>query len=213
MSTFDSIQDRFERSMFIVIGYMHDNGETEFLVDLIKVITTYYHRLDEWCSIYRGKNMKILEGSNNTIFCKTVLWTHECILGTEIISGGRYKWKIRVNKLYYKPNFWHIYTGVINMNKANINFKGENQYVESIGCYTFDTTKGRVVNQSNRSLCFETKVTKPGDIIDITLDLEEKSVRCKVNGTDVGESIKKIEKGQYRLLVSLYFYKTELELL
>ena len=74
------------------------------------------------------------------------------------------------------------------------------------GCYTFDVTKGRVINQINVKEEFETKVTKYKDIIDITLDLENTKFGSKVNGIAVGKSIDGIEE-------SLFFDQTELELL
>ena len=216
MSTFSSIEDRFDRSLFIVMGYMHDNGKRDFLVDLIKVITTYYNRADDWYPKYKGQKMKILEGSNGTKMHKdTKDRNFECIFGTEVITKGKYKWKIRVNKLNYPNNtFFHILVGVINTNKADMEVIADTDPSRP-GCYTFDVTLGRVVNQydADSTETFKTKVTKAGDIMDVALDLENKTVGCAVNGTDIGKSIDKIEDGQYRLLVCLFFGETELELL
>ena len=49
--------------------------------------------------------------------------------------------------------------------------------------------------------------------MDITLDLDNKKVSCAIDGKDIGKSINDIEGGAYRLIVSMYFDKTEVELL
>ena len=215
MSTFSSIEDRFDRSLFIVTGYMHDNGNRDFLLDLIKVITTYYNRSDEWCSKHKGKNMKILEGSNGTKMCKDNDGSRnfECIFGTEVIIKGKYEWKLRVNKLTYPTDtFFHILVGVINTNKADMSSMYHRDPATH-GCYTFDVTLGEIVNQTNVEQQFTTKVTKSGDIIDVTFDFENKTLYCFINGTDIGTSIKNLQDGEYRLLVCLFFEENELELL
>ena len=60
---------------------------------------------------------------------------------------------------------------------------------------------------------FLRKVTKAGDVMDVTLDLENQTVDCKVNGQDVVASINKLEDGKYRLFASMWFDETELEIL
>ena len=88
-----------------------------------------------------------------------------------------------------------------------------NSHPERAACCTFDTTLGRVANQKDSSKTFNKKVTKDGDVIDIMLDLENKKVCCKVNDEDIGKSIDNLKDGKYRLVVSMWFDQTELELL
>ena len=110
-------------------------------------------------------------------------------------------------------DYFHLALGVINATTADIKFIANTDPARH-GCYTFDVTLGRVVNQTSTfHPHFKTKVTEAGDIIDITLDLENKKVDCKVNEKDVEKSIEKIEDGEYRLLASLFYEETELELL
>ena len=215
MSIFASIEDRFDRSLFIVNGYMHDNGKRDFLLDLIRMIATYYHRSDTWCSKDKGQGMRILEGSNGVKVHKdnNDEPKFEYVCCTEVILKGKCEWRIRVNKLNYpSKDYWHIVVGVINTNKTDMKLISENDAALE-GCYTFDVTIGRVIHQRDIQEQFERKVTKAGDTIDITLDLENKKVGCKINGTDIGKSIEEIEDGEYRLLVGMYFGNTELELL
>ena len=113
---------------------------------------------------------------------------------------------------YPFDTYFNLVVGVINTNKADMEEIAEKDPARE-GCYTFDVTLGRVVNETNFKQTFKTKVAKAGDTIDITLDLENKKVGCKVNGMDIGIFIENIEDGKYRLLASLYFDKIELELL
>ena len=208
---FKSIDDRFERALFVVAGYTHENDQEEFLLDLIKIITAYYVQSDEWYSKHMGNCLKILK---QTRLVQTQNKCHGCAFGTEEISNGKYEWKIRVNKYNYAiKGYWHIYVGVIDTNLADMEKRATNA-PEFEGCYSFDVTKGYVVNQRNRSTEFKHKVTNVGDIIEIELDLDNKKVCCKINDKDIGKSIKiETKDGKYRLLASMYFDKNELELL
>lgn len=206
---FKSIPDRFDRGVFIVTGYMHDNNQRSFLLDLIKIIVSYYLQRDQWDSKHKGESLSILE---ETRLLQTKDRCHACAYGIEEISNSRYEWIIRVNKYKYPvEGYWHIYAGVINTDIADMAVRANNA-PEFAGCYSFDVTKGSIANEKNIYTKFKRKVTKAGDIIEILLDLENKTVCCKINDKDVEESIE-IKEGKYRLLVSLYFDKTELELL
>eukprot|EP01084_Bolivina_argentea_P129037 227962_1 len=145
-NVFQSLE-RDNRALFIVSGYMHKH-KTELILDLIKIIAIYYDSGDEWSSIHTGINMEIIAGSNNRKVLKKLTGTHECIFGSEVIKEGIYEWSIRVNKLHYPSNCWHIYIGVINTKKGDMNFI-KNTHPERTGCYTFDTTYGRVANESD----------------------------------------------------------------
>ena len=58
--------NRLDRAVFIVSGYVHDNTFTDYLLDLIKIIATYYLLTDQWSSEFKGRYMQILKGSDNT---------------------------------------------------------------------------------------------------------------------------------------------------
>ena len=93
--------------------------KTDFLLDLIKIIAEYYVISDKWSEEYKGKDMKILDGSDGAKVLKTKQ-NHENIVGTEVISEGMFRWKIRVNKFKYHEGYWHIYIGVINLTNVYI---------------------------------------------------------------------------------------------
>lgn len=187
---FDDIIYTKDRSLFIVIGYMRSN-RANFLSDLLKIITAYYDCGDEWNDKYMGKNMEIVKGSNKTKIGKPLkpnaYASHESVFCQKVVSEGIHSWHIRVNKVYYPSNCWHIYVGVTN---TKVNFESlKNTHPEQYCCYTFDTTNGRVANQRDTSQTFNTKVTKVGDIIRITLDLINRKLRCCINGEDIGVCI------------------------
>ena len=139
---------------------------------------------------------------------------HETIVGTEVISGGIFEWKLRVNKLKYTGDCWHICVGVINIDRGNINYLIQaSTFISEPGCYTFDVNYGHIVREYGTSQTFDKKVTKSGDIIEIKLDLDNKSLHCKVNGEDVGNFIDKLPDGEYRLVANLWFDETEIEIL
>ena len=54
--------NRLDRAVFIVSGYLHQNNFTDVILDLIKIIATYYLLTDQWSPEYKVKDMKILEG-------------------------------------------------------------------------------------------------------------------------------------------------------
>lgn len=200
------------RAFCIVSAYIHRYCRTLFLLDLIKIIVSYYKMYDEWSQEDKGSHIKILAGLHNTKIFKTFT-CYQSILGIEEISEGKFNWKIRVNKLNYIPGSWHIYLGVMNINIQDIGgvVRGN---PTTLGCYVFEVTKGVVFNGGDRGAraTFETRVKKR-DIIEIGLDLNSKSVHCQINGKDIGKYIDKIHDGTYRLLASIYFEETELEIL
>ena len=163
--------------------------------------------------------MQILEGSDNTKVCKQANeYPHfESIFGTEVISKGTYEWKIRVNKFNYTiSHYYHFYMGVIDVQKADLENVTESNVTVSDGGYTFDVTLGQVMTTQYEDYAgprFDTKVTKVGDIVDLTLDLTEKTLSCKINDQPVEKTISSIEEGEYKLIVSMYFGDNELELL
>ena len=127
---------------------------------IIKIIAAYYLITDQWSQEYKGGNIKILEGSDDTKIVKT--WTgHQNILGCQVITKGNFTWKIRVNKFKYKPNYWHILVGVVNMDKVDIKYLIKETFPSELGCYTFDTTDGQILNQDDLGGVFE-KSNKSG---------------------------------------------------
>ena len=206
--------NHLDRAIFIVSAYVHHNKFIDYLLDLIKIIAKYYLLADQWSSEYKGRNMQILEGSDNSKVLKTKV-CHQNIFGCQVITNGIFTWRIRVNKFKYDTGYWHLLIGVVNTDKADINYliKTYNAFPSKSGCYTFDTSKGQILNEEIRGQGFTNKVTKSGDIMEITLNLETKSLHCKVNEEDVGISIDGLKDGEYRLLASLWFNETELEIL
>ena len=206
---FEKLTDRFSRSLFIVKAYMNDNGLREYLLDLIKIITTFYNQSDVFYSKWKGPHMKIIEG---TKVYKEIAGDHdrdpnynqlrkfESIFGTEVISKGVYEWKIRVNKLNYQDGYYNLYVGVINTKICEMSsvFPGNTGYA---GCYRFEVF----------NLC-RPKVTKQGDVVKLILDMPKESLSCEINGICIGR-MRGGANGEYRLMLSLYFAENELELL
>ena len=119
---------------------------------------------------------------------------------------------IEVNKYKYTEGYWRVYLGVIKSDRAGMSFIAT-IHPERTGCYTFDVFEGNVCDQAHAERTFKTRISDPGDIVEIKLHLELNSVHCKINEKDIGQVITKIEDGKYRLLASIYFDETELEIL
>ena len=185
-------------------------------MDLLKVITMYNMSVDQWFPVLTGAGAEftILKDLYATRLVHNSVM-HSLAFGTEIVSGGVYNWRIRVNKLKYpSTESVHIYVGVMNVNIAKMSYMQTVGVPVQTGCYSFEVTMGKVVHEINWAIAsFDHKETKPGDIVDLTLDVEKKKVCCAINDQDIGECISEISEGEYRLVVSMYFDETELELL
>ena len=217
-----SVQNRFDRSLFIVEAYLHDNGQRQYLLDLIKVIATFFTGSDNWYSKVKGKHMKILDEPNNTKVVKDPVNGFECVFGTDIISEGINCWKIRVNRLFtdYDINsLYHLFIGVFDDTKGDMKEMSHRDIASDktkIGGYIYEVTYGHIFKAGAGGLNvnrFETKVSKNGDIVDLTLNLDNKTIDCKINDKDIERTMKDIKDGEYRLCVCMYYGDTELELL
>ena len=56
MSTYTQFEDTFDRSAFIVIGCVQDNGKRDFVSDLINEIALFHHVTDRFYSKLKGEN-------------------------------------------------------------------------------------------------------------------------------------------------------------
>lgn len=210
MATFAKLTNRFDQTLFIISAYLHDYKQTEFLMDLMKLIRDFSVASDEWDPRYATEYIKIF---SDTVLSHTRNDSPDSIFGKEIITKGKYEWRVRVTNLNYSQ-FQHkgktdIYIGVC----RRIMRDWHQPWMEpqELGCYTFNVTNGQVINGKEISDSFDRKVTKSGDTININLDLEKKRLNCFINGEDVGQSIENLKDGEYRLLVCM-FCKSILEL-
>lgn len=222
MSTVDfgALKDIDPKTDALVSGYFRDfetyllsiNDDNPYynIARLLILLTiSYYASSDEFDVNTRGLNMKL--SGKTTISHTRQGW--DGVFGKYVVSFGKYKWKLRVNKFYHGGG-GHIVTGVINTKIADpMHFRSTCPSSNAEGCYGFDTSYGTIWNEGDLNTKFELMVTKAGDIIEIELDLEKNRLRCRVNGKDIGKKIWNLKDGDYRLSVHMYYEKTELELL
>ena len=144
----------------------------------------------------------------------------EAVFGTDIVSKGINCWKIRVNKLYTDydiDGLYHLFIGVFDDTKADME-KMKNSNLSNkrmIGGYIYEVTYGHTFSDGcgNYTHRLKPRVSKDGDIVDLILDLDNRTLGCKINDKDIERSIDGIKDGKYRLCVCMYYGDTELELL
>ena len=126
------------------------------------------------------------------------------MFGTIICDKGEYKWKFKLNKVGNSPD---ILIGVWRFQQDGVPptdqyfTKGKEQgYAYYLQGYNTNTNEGD---------CGKKYATdgKTGDTVEMTLDLDNSTLRFKLNDIDYGAAYKNIKPAKYKMAVWLYYEK------
>ena len=194
----------------LVSGYVREveEQETRQIIPLeINDIICLFHKVcDEWDRIYSSKDIIIDEGRSlmmiNTNGTPTAY-------GTKIVSSGIFKWRIKMLSWHKVNRNAPPFVGIIEDNDYQL-IKYQNTYGWSYSSayygYELCAATGSLYladsDNHYRTKHYKCKWNKQGDILQITLNLNDRTVSFKVNDVDYGVAFGNIKVAKYRLIIT-----------
>ena len=200
---FKRIKNVNKRSKLTVYGFVHQY-EALYLSQIIDIILYFYYLTDEWDPTQIGQDLQLLDhdtlkinaseshcgGSaylTNIISHGIFSWRFKIIQGCDEMNFGIYKYKKKIknsyDRFYNEPNNGYAYCA----------FK-------SFGELMDPTKYGYYMLEEYGANCND------GDVVEMTLDLYERTLSFKVNDVDYGVAFNDIEYTQYRAAIFMYVY-------
>ena len=186
--------------------------------EIIQIIILFFAVFDKWSNDYKGKDILI-----NGNIIKATSSTLNSVLGEQIMKSGVFYWKFKILDIDATRLGWRVAIGIIG------NMNDEQKLKELMDTYlcrfrTVFITRLLVANSSNNDKSKFIKnhyvsnttygqLCKKNDVIEMYLDLDKHIIRFVLNGKYKKFRDKKIEKGAYRMGVSIAGSNTSIELI
>ena len=167
---------------------------------IVYVCLAYYHIKLEWDTKHLGNNC-VVDGE---YIAKTVTGDTTSLLNEEITNGiHQYKFKIiSWGGSQDTTSFWDVGIGIISLDWCNPDKLKNKCYQEYPEGYGYHTSKARAEN--NSLITRYGTYCKRGDIVTMTVDLENHQIAYKVNDKDLGVAYNQIESKTYRIALYLF---------
>lgn len=167
------------------------------------VICSFLRLSDIWNRTYSYKD-GIIDENGYTVTMSTDAYMS--MFGLYVVTEGVFKWKIKLIK-WNEDNYGACspYIGIIEDNKEYIkNYLNDNNwdqygYQISSAPARYHRGSGSVVRKCDYTL----RWCKQGDILEMTLDLDERTLSFKLNDEDFGVVFSNIVLGSYRLALTV----------
>ena len=203
-------------------GYSRIYSEkTDIPMDIIYFIVAFFVIFEQWDPEWKGKQVDIEEFNHDIITTRKD--GYSSVLCRNIVNKGKHHWTVKILK--FVPNkyggaaWWRLVIGIVNMNtfsrSALESFFSLNEYefaCNSSSYPDYDQIKGKAHLNAVDSKRYGL-VCVTGDIIDVYLDFDERTLSFGINDTKYGVAFSKIKEGNYRLAVTLTGIGTSLQLL
>ena len=180
----------YTREMKTIFNMKNIPDKIVYAVDL-------YQRCDKWEDTDGYNHVSINNYANkltSTLFSIRTVGG----LGCHVVSTGVFKWKIRLNlrsNMRYCVQD-HIYVGIMDDDHL-CSFDDMERMKYG---YLFHGVDGRFVDRDNVKE-MELRWEQPNDVLDVQLDMNQKSLIFIVNGTDSVVACDNVRDGRYRLVV------------
>lgn len=217
-------------------GYIRLYVTISIPIEIIQIIVNDILNVEQWDIKHKGQYIKLSGEYNEIIECThphpTAHMTYQTILGSLSVDSGKHHWKFRIKNLVDINSYsYRITVGMIKIDELNQDDGWEKALLS--GCIaSFEGAYGVVINKSNGGssilhpyspsalIRLEVCCDLIQDIFDMYLDLDNLKFGFSIAGIyhrdayyNYGrdEGIK-IEKGKYKMAVSLSCKGTALEL-
>ena len=167
------------------------------------IIYLYQRFCDEWSKRYSNSTLVIdeKEDGNSVCFKNDEIST---AFGEHVVEQDVFKWKLKVKRMmdvkYYSG---YPFIGIMENNDNNLSEYSADGGWSDCGYQLCAGNNGLWCPTGERGTDgFECKWKKPGDILEIVLDLNERTVRFILNDEDCGVAFKDIKKTHYRLALT-----------
>ena len=170
------------------------------------IIYLYQRLYDEWDTKWTNDYVNIDE-TNTTITIKEddeSNMGHAIAFGKRVVSEGIYIWKIKI--ICIKLTFESPpYVGIIENNEEYLKRYRDDFLWDNVGyqlCGGNSVLCGPLSSNYHKTSDYQCLWKKEGDVVEIILDLNERTLGFKVNDIDYGVAFSNIHKTEYRLAVS-----------
>ena len=171
-------------------------------LDIMDIIYLYQQFCDKWSRKYSHDDI-IIDGIKNTItFSKD---TNVTAFGSHVAENGIFKWKIRIISISYESVFKaYPYVGIIKDDDSVLKAYTDRASWEYDG-YQFCAGTGSFygMGDPDEGESFDVKWNKPNDILEIILDLNQRTLEFIINEIESVVAPLIIAKGKYRLAIGV----------
>lgn len=234
INRFDRLKQVNTKDELTVAGYIRKQSSINIPYEIIQLCILFFVHFEKWSKIYHGNGIQISDSIARRVFNETHL---ESALGELVIkSGGIHHWRFKLLKINGTKANWKIAIGVVQVKGTNeISLKRHTQSYLTKKQYTFDNTdiKSYVYVVCRKNRCSSNgvpfnktkmplydrdddylhKYGKENDIVDMYLDLKDKTISYAINDEYLGIGDRDVMDTEYRMGVSISGTGTEIELL
>ena len=191
------------RRELLVWGYIRDIGKIyksmTIPIEINDIIYLYQRIYAKWSKEYSNEDLSIDEESLkfDTKYVSTAFGDNE-------IKEGVFRWKLKMmtNTMDYKKYNAYPYVGIIESNTGNFEgFRSRGSW-QRVGCQLCANGGLWGAYGNSTSTSSQCKWNKQGDILEIILDLNERTLRFGVNGSDCDTGFDDIKQTSYRLALT-----------
>ena len=196
---------------FMVAGYVRNitimNNVLYVPNEIIQIIHLFARLCDEWSRKYSLGEAEIIDNNIDAIV-RIKTDNMMTVFGSNVISQGIYKWQIKIIKMKHnsEDESGHPpYIGIIEddeklLQRHNINTNWDRcgyQLSTSVALY------GGNRNNHAEERDYQCKWKNDQDILEIELDLNERTISFTLNGKYFGVAFWNIKKANYRLTMTV----------
>ena len=209
-----------ERQKLLVCGFVRNMEQVykslNIPLEINDIIYLYQRLCEEWNKKYSHPkaiidetkaNIKFIDGMRQTVF------------GNYVVEEGVFRWKLKIISFNnMRDGYGYPYIGII---ENDVDLTGYQNYGfwDEVGCqltagnsglYSHDddySTDDDIAREDMDIVAvthnYECEWKKVGDILEIILDLDERTVRFVVNDIDCGVAFRNIKQTSYRLALTM----------
>ena len=201
--SFERLEYAQKGIIYSVYGYAHGIHLSKTVPNvIIDIILCFYYLNDEW-----DKNKVGLQFPTDTCVQLGPVNSYQCGAAflSKTISQGIASWTFRIVKMCNEVNIGVAKTSFAHHHRGSSRFFNNNN-----DSYVWRASKkGMLMDPARRGphdLRQYGKTCVDGDIVDMILNMEERTLSFKINDTDYGVAFSDIEKTEYKAAVFMYAY-------
>ena len=214
-----------ERRKLLVWGYIR-NIVTAYKslnvpLDIYNVMYLFSRLNDIWSKEYSHKDLII---DQDGTYLKFVADSTQTAFGTNVVKKGIFSWKLQIISKKEINNVYGPCIGIVEddelLNEDTLrDYQSDDEWCQ-IGCQleagisklqypwlTFDETESKEKTwnyvKANHALYNDCIWNKPNDILEIVLNLDERTLRFILNDKDYGIAYREIKQASYRLALTV----------
>ena len=204
-----SVGRRYQQEL-LVWGYIREIEKlykiNDIPFDINDIIYLYQKICDQWSAKYSSSNIKIDETRSKIIVKKD----SSTAFGDTVVTEGKFVWRLQIKHMGEGVNIdgESPYVGIIEDNiKSLVRYKNSDDW-DGDGCQLAAGYGNVYCNMQpeehiNAEQYYDCQWDKDGDILEITLDLGERTISFKVNDIDYGVAVSNIKQTKYRLVLTM----------